>query len=266
MSTLLALTGNELRLYVREWGMLVFALVFPPLMMLILAGVFGADGNDEAFPGTNGSDYYIASYVGVPLASVALTALPVMLASYRELGILRRFAASGVGPVPVVLAQAAVCLVSVVAGAVAVVGLAAPVYGLPQVQRPVALVGVLLLGAAVMLSLGIALGLAVGSVRVANAAGLFVFFPMFILGGGGPPSTVMPPTMRHIADLLPLTHLTEGLRDAWLHGQVPGHELAWLAGWLALALVLVVLATRLRAGSSARPVLRRAKVSTPDAW
>jgi ABC-2 type transport system permease protein len=249
---MLALTGNELRLYVREWGMLVFALVFPPLMMLILAGVFGSEANDEAFPGTNGSDYYIASYVGVPLASVAVTALPVMLASYRELGILRRFAASGVGPLRIVLAQAAVCLVSVLAGAVAVVGLAAPVYGVPEVQRPVALAGVVLLGAAVMLTLGVALGLAVGSVRVANAAGLLVFFPMFILGGGGPPSTVMPSTMRDIAGLLPLTHLTEALRAAWLYDQVPVHEIGWLVGWLVVGLGLVALAGSLR-HESGRP-------------
>jgi ABC-2 type transport system permease protein len=246
MSTMVALTGNELRLYLREWGMLVFAFVFPPLMMLILAGVFGSDPTDEAFPGTNGTDYYIASYVGVPLASVALTALPVMLTSYQELGILRRFAASGVGAVRVVLAQAVVCLVSVLAGAVAVVAVAAPVYGVPAVQRPLAVVGTVLLGAVVMLTLGIALGLAVSSVRVANAAGLLVFFPMFILGGGGPPPTVMPPTMRGIADLLPLTHLTKALRAAWLHDRVPGPELWALAGWLGIGLVLVALAARLR--------------------
>jgi ABC-2 type transport system permease protein len=249
MSAMVALTANELRLHLREWGMLVLTFVFPPLMMLILAGVF-ADGDDEAFPGTNGSDYYIASYVGVPLASVALTALPVMLATYRELGVLRRFAASGVGAVRVVVSQAAVCMVSVLAGGLVVVAVAAPVYGVPEVHRPVAVVGVVLLGAVALLTLGTALGLAVGSVRVANAAGLLVFFPMFILGGGGPPSTVMPPTMRDIADLLPLTHVTEALRAAWLDDQVLLSDLWWLVGWTAVGVVLGVLAARFRRSAS----------------
>jgi ABC-2 type transport system permease protein len=79
-------------------------------------------------------------------------------------------------------------------------------------------------------------------VRVANAAGLLLFFPMFILGGGGPPATVMPSRMRDIAELLPLTHLTGALRAAWLHGQVAVTDLWWLAGWMAVGLVLVAVA------------------------
>jgi ABC-2 type transport system permease protein len=244
MSTMTALAATELRLYVRDWGMLVFAFVFPPLMMLILAGVFAGEGNDAIYGATDGTDFYITSYLGVPLASVALTGLPVMLAGYRELGVLRRFQASGVGRVRVVLAQAAVSLAAVLAGAVAVLLTAAPVYGVPAVARPVGVAAVLLLGSATMLTLGIALGLAARTVRVANAAGMLVFFPMFILGGGGPPAGVMTPTMRDIADVLPLTHVTQGLREAWLYDRDPGHELWWLAGWWVVALLLVVVAAR----------------------
>lgn len=151
----------------------------------MLAGVFASDGNDAVWGATSGTHYYIASYVGVPLATVALTGLPVMLAGYQELGILRRFAASGIGAGRVVVAQAAVCVVSVVAGALAVLAVAAPVYGVPGVQRPGGVLLVMLVGAGTMLTLGIALGLSCRSVRVANAAGLLVYFPMFILGGGG---------------------------------------------------------------------------------
>jgi ABC-2 type transport system permease protein len=83
-------------------------------------------------------------------------------------------------------------------------------------------------------------------VRVANAAGMLVFFPMFILGGGGPPAGVMPAGMRDIADLLPLGRVTDGLRAAWLYDQAPWTQAWWLLGWWAVALVLVSLATRMR--------------------
>jgi ABC-2 type transport system permease protein len=241
---MVALAGTELRLYFREWGMLVFAFVLPPLMMLVLAGVFASDGYDSVFGATDGTDFYIASYLGVPLASVALTGLPVMLAGYRELGVLRRFAASGIGARAVVSAQAVVCLASVLLGAVAVVVVAAPVYGLPAVQHPPALLAVLLLGAATLLTMGVSLGLAVRSVRVANSVGMLFFFPMFILGGGGPPEGVMTGAMRDIADVLPLSHVTRGLRDAWLFGSGVGQELRWLAGWLAVSLALLALVSR----------------------
>lgn len=248
MSTMVALTANELRLYAREWGLLVFALVFPPLMMLVLAGVFASDGNDAVWGATSGTDYYIASYVGVPLASAALTGLPVMLAGYRELGILRRFAASGIGAGRIVVAQAVVCLVGVVAGGVAVLAVAAAAYGVPAVQRPAGVLLVFVIGAGAVLTLGIALGLACRSVRVANAAGMLVFFPMFILGGGGPPVGVMPAGMRHLADALPLARLTEGLRKAWLYGESPLRDVSWLLAWWAVGLVLVALAARARRG------------------
>ena len=126
------------------------------------------------------------------------------------------------------------------------VAVAAPGYGLPEVQRPIGVLAILLLGSAMMLTLGIALGLAVRSVRVANAVGMLVFFPMFILGGGGPPAAVMTPTMRDIADVLPLTHITEGMREAWLYDRDPGQQLWWVVGWWFVALLMVLAAVRFR--------------------
>ena len=159
MSTMTALAGSELKLYVREWGTLVFAFVFPPLMMLILAGVFAGD-DPEAFGPMNGSDHYIVSYFAVPLAAVALTTLPVMMAGYAEAGVLKRYGASGVGALRVVTAQAATCLVSVLAGAGLVLAVAAPVYGVPAVQRPLEVLAVLALGVPMMLTLGVGPGAA----------------------------------------------------------------------------------------------------------
>lgn len=245
MSTLLALTVTEVKLYAREWGTLVFAFVFPPVMMLILAGVFAADTGGPFGP-VNGSDHYIVSYLAIPLAAVALTTLPVMMAGYAEAGILKRYAASGVGPLRVVVAQALTCMLSVVAGAVVVLAVAAPVYGIPAIERPWQTVGVVALGVPMMLTLGVALGLFFRSVRVANAIGLTIFFPVFILGGGGPPAGVMTSAMRDIADVLPLTHLTNALRQAWLLDGVAAEEIWWIVGWWAAAAVVAVAAIRWR--------------------
>lgn len=58
--------------------MLVLAFAFPPLMFLVLAGVFAAD-QGSGFTGLNGDDFYVVSYLAVPAASLALTGLPVQL-------------------------------------------------------------------------------------------------------------------------------------------------------------------------------------------
>jgi ABC-2 type transport system permease protein len=247
LRTVAALTAMETRLLTREWAAMLFAFVFPPLMMLVLAGVFGNEV-DEAYDGATGTDYYIAAYVGVPLGALALIGLPVMLATYQERGVLRRFESAGVPVVGVVLAQAAVTFVLVTLGAALVVALAAPVYGVPAVQDPAGVVVGFLLGAATMITLGLVLGLAAPTARAAQALGLLVFMPMWLLGGGGPPKAVMTDAMQRVSDVLPLWHTTAGIRSPWLGtGGVGVHALV-LTAWLAAGLVAALFLVRRRSG------------------
>jgi hypothetical protein len=68
---------------------LVFAFAFPPLVMLILAGVFGTHAT-VGFFWQNPEHCYVAASAGVPVIALALIGLPVTLASYSERGVLRR--------------------------------------------------------------------------------------------------------------------------------------------------------------------------------
>ena len=78
-TTLAPLATTEVRLLSRDWGTMLFAFVMPPLMLMVLGGVFG-DQPDEGFGGVLPSDYYVAAYIGIPMAALALIGLPVMLA------------------------------------------------------------------------------------------------------------------------------------------------------------------------------------------
>jgi hypothetical protein len=61
---------------------------------LIIGGAFGTRP-DPAFDHANPSRWYVASCFTVVIAAVGLAMLPVHVASYRERGVLRRFAAVG---------------------------------------------------------------------------------------------------------------------------------------------------------------------------
>jgi ABC-2 type transport system permease protein len=74
----------------------------------------------------------------------------------------------------------------------------------------------LALGALGFVSLGVLLGTLLPSARAAQAVGLLLFFPSFLLGAGGPPPNVMGSALRNIADLLPLTLVTNAVRAPWL--------------------------------------------------
>src|SRR5699024_6374513 len=145
----------------------------------------------------------------------------------------------------VIAAQTLVCFVLAVLGSVVEMAAAAAVYGLPNSENIVAIVVFYLLGAVTLLSLGAVLGVLARTARAASALGLMVFFPMWILGGGGPPAGVMTDAMRRIADVLPLSHMTAGLRGAWLAGDgFAAEHLLALGGWLAAGVVLLVLLFR----------------------
>ncbi len=92
-STTRRLLTTELRLLTRDPLTLTFVLVFPIVTMLIIGGSFGTEA-DDVFP-VNPSHWYVASYFTVVIGSTGLIMLPVHIATYRERGVLRRFAAVG---------------------------------------------------------------------------------------------------------------------------------------------------------------------------
>ena len=93
-------------------------------------------------------------------------------------------------------------------------------------------------------SIGLLLGLLWPTARAAQGIGLTLFFPSFLLGGAGPPTNVMPPVMRTIANVLPMTHVVRAIQHPWLSiGDssttdlvvLVGFTVASTAGWVALA-------------------------------
>lgn len=239
-----ALTRIEGRLLTREWAAMAFAFAFPPVTLLVLAGVFG-DSPDPEFGGARPSDHYIAGYTGIPLGVMALIGLPVVLAGYRERDVLRRFAAFGVSALGVAVAQVIVTAGLVVLAAATVLAVAAPTYGVPAVDQPLTVGLGFALGTLTLLVLGVVLGLAVPTARGAQALGLLAFFPMWLLCGGGPPREVMSDPMVRIAEVLPLTHAVTVVRDPWLGaGDGVGGNVAMLAVWLATGTVAAAVLLR----------------------
>lgn len=90
------------------------------------------------------------------------------------------------------------------------------------------------------LGVGFLLGTLLANARAAQAAGLLIFFPMWLLSGAGPPREVMGDGMRQISDLLPLTYVVTALQDAWLGLGSSVTELALLSGILLVAAALSV--------------------------
>ncbi|MET1038675.1 MAG: ABC transporter permease [Aeromicrobium sp.] len=236
------LVTAEIRLLLRDPLTLTFVLVFPIVSMLIIGGSFGTQA-DEAFP-VNPTHWYVASYFTVVIGATGLIMLPVHIASYRERGVLRRLAASGFPRWSFALAQLVIGLVAIAVSCLLLIAVAAPVYGVPAVEDPVRVGLGVVAGSVAFVSLGILLGTVMPSARAAQAIGLLLFFPSFLLGVGGPPPAVMSDALRSISDVLPLKLVTDAVREPWL-GISDG------TGPLLVVTLIAVVATALAARRTA---------------
>lgn len=209
------LVSAEIRLMIRDPLTLTFVFAFPVVTMLIIAGSFGRDP-DPAFAHRDPAHWYVASYLTVMIAATGLIMLPVHIASYRERGVLRRFAAAGFPRWSFFAAQLVTGLVTVVVAGAVLLAVAEPVYGVPAVDDWWRVVLGLGAGSVGFVSVGVLLGTLLRSARSAQAIGLLLFFPSFLLGSGGPPPAVMGSVLRDIAEYLPLSLVTKAVREPWL--------------------------------------------------
>lgn len=230
----------ELKLFAREPFSVIFTFVFPLVVLLVLIGSFEPD--DAAFGGASPSDYYLASYIGVVIGAVGLIVLPVHIAMYRERGVLRRFRASAVPAWTVIGAQMVVGLLTAAVGSLVLIVAGRLLYDAALPERPGRVLAAFLLGTLSFLAIGFLLAVLARNARAAQALGMLLFFPMWLLSGAGPPPTVMSNAMQTVSDLLPLTYAVRAIQSPWLgEGIASGH----IVVLLALLIVSAAIALRL---------------------
>lgn len=246
MPVVLSLSWIELKLFLREPVTVIFTLALPPLVLFVLAEVFGntPDPAGEVYRGVGPIEFYTPAYIGLVVAALGLIGLPVHVAAYRELGVLRRMQAARMPVHALVGSQLAVMFAAVAAGTVILVILAKLAY---HIAWPASWPGTLLavvIGVLTFAALGALLGAALPTARAAQGLGVLLWFVMLMISGGGPPPEVLSGVLNDIAAFTPLKRLTVALQDPWL-----GHG----TNWAELGLLLAILVT---AAALAVPVLR----------
>lgn len=231
---------SEMRLFRRESQVLIFVFGFPIVTVLVLGGVFGTETDDPGFEFVSPTDFYAAAYFGVVLAAIGLIMLPAHIAGTRENGVLRRYDTAGFARWVFPTVQYLCGLSFALMAFAALTATSVLSYGMPSMQAPFRTIVGLTMGTLAFVSLGVALGMMFRTQRVAQGLGLTLFFPMFLLGGGGPPAEALTGAMRSIADVLPLTHVVRATQEPWLGlgdgtdhlAIVTGILLASVAVWL----------------------------------
>jgi ABC-2 type transport system permease protein len=243
MTRVKTLSAIELRLLVRDPTLVVFAFAFAPFVMLILAGVFGTHPN-AGYGMARPDHYYVAASTAVPTIALALIGLPVTLASHRERGVVKRFEAFGISTTALIAAEALVTAGLVAVTTTTVLAVAAPTYGVPAPAHLAQTIVGLVAATTTLTLIGLAVGLAAPTARAAQAIGLLAFFPLYLLGGGGPPTRVLTGPLHTIANALPSG--IQAITDPWVGISGYGQQLITLAIWAAIALAAIAWLLRRR--------------------
>jgi ABC-2 type transport system permease protein len=232
------LTWTELKLFLRDPFATVFAVVFPLIMLLLLAAVFGDSPPGEmengrvVFRGVSGDNYYVAASVAIVVAAIGLLTLPVHLAGYREQGVLRRLRASSVPVWTLFASQLVVSLIVAIVGSLLMIVSSTLIYGTDLPDAPLAVLVACLLATVCFTAIGFLLASLFPTARAAQGIGLILFFVVWMLSGTAPPRAVLPDGARRAGDFEPLTHAVIAIQDPWFG-----------AGWNVDKLLIVALVT-----------------------
>jgi ABC-2 type transport system permease protein len=242
MRVLLKLTWIEIKLLAREPITLMFAFVFPVLVLVLLGGIFGDETMRRgAYAGIRMMDWYVPSYVGLVIAAIGTISLPVHLSAYRERGVLRRFRAGGVSEAALLGSQLLVSLGVALVGALTICILGVVVYGAGVPKAPAEVALAYVVGVLCFAAIGVLLASVAPTARAAQSIGLLIWFIMLFVSGTSAPLQLLPKWMLVVGKALPLYHLVVALVDPWI-----GRGTNWTQLGIVALVGLVAAAVSLR--------------------
>jgi ABC-2 type transport system permease protein len=232
-SGLLKLTATELKLLSRERVRVALPIVLPLVLIIILGNVRSFRQPSATYGGESLIDLYTTVMVVFGLALLALTNMPMMLADYRERGVLRRLQTTPIGPARVLAAQLAADLAVAVVMVVLILAVARIGFAVPLPRQVGGFILAALLAAAALLGAGLLIASIAPTGRVARGIGAVLFYAMMFFAGLWLPLPSMPAVLQHISHATPLGAAVPALTAA-AEGSMPtALQLGTMAGWAA---------------------------------
>jgi ABC-2 type transport system permease protein len=207
-----------------------------PLLLLALFGAVFAGRREDL-------DVIVPGIAGVSVVSATFVALAYNLTFLRERGILKRLRGTPMPAHAYLAGVAASAVTNVVLQLTIVIVAGHVVFGVSWPLDWAALLVFAVAGVICFASLGVALSHAIPNSESAPAYVNAVFLPMLMIAGVFYDEEGAPAVIRDLAEVLPLTHLVDGLSGAMVHGEgiaEHGGALAVLGLWTAVGLLAAI--------------------------
>ncbi len=239
MKGLLKLFVVELKLFLREPQAAFFTLVFPLMMLFIFGSIYGNEPS-TFFGGFGSVDVSVPAYTALIIATSGLLSLPIVIVVYREYGILRRFRATPLHPLNILVAQVGVIFLMTALGMILLVIAGKLVYNLRFAGNPINIVIAFIISSFSFFSLGFIFASVLPTMRTSQTITMALYFPMIFLSGATIPREVFPANIQKYAEILPLTHIVNLLRGLWIGNSWNQHlkEVGILAMLFVLGIII----------------------------
>lgn len=224
---MLKIVDTEWKLFLREPSMVIFAILFPTILLLVLGAIPALRTPDPNFGDLRFIDSYVSTLVVIALAFLGLNKLPATVATYREKGVLRRFSTTPVHPARLLAAQ---LIVNVIAGVIAVVLLMAVcrlVFDIDLPHHPFGFLATFVMGMLSLSALGLLVAAWAPNARSAGGWATVLFMLVMFFGGAYVPRFLMPEFLVRLGEYLPPG--VGALQESWLGGAPDPSHLGVLA-------------------------------------
>lgn len=225
-----AQTAFETKMLLRNGEQLLLTVIIPSLLLVLFSAV------DIVDTGAGKSvDFLAPGILALAVMSTAFTGQAIATGFERRYGVLKRLGAS---PLPRWALMTSKTLSVIVTEVLQVVLLTviALLLGWSPHGNPFAVVLLLVLGTAAFSGLGLLMAGTLKAEATLAAANL-VFLLLLVGGGVIVPMDKFPGGVRSVLELLPVSALSDGLRDVLQHGaSMPWGDLGIVAVWAVLGL------------------------------
>ena len=190
-------------------------------------------------------DFVVPGLLAFSIMNIGVAGSGFNIVEYRRKGILKRLFVTPIEPRDfisgLVLARLTICLVQISGLILAAIFLFKVIF----VGNIASLYVFIVFGTVIFLSIGFCLGSLAKSQQAIMAIGNLVTFPQMILSGIFFPIESLPELVQPVANFLPLSFISNGLREIAINGTTLADLLPDILGMIIWAIIAMVLAIKL---------------------
>lgn len=246
MSSFLQLFKANLKIVYRNRSGAFWTLVLPSFIYIALSVLPVGKNVDD---GLNYSNFILPGIVAMAVMQSGIYSLAYWLVDLKSRGVIKRFLATPLKMWQMALSVVAARLIIILTQAVFLTLLGVIFFKADFVGNFLSVLVLVLLGGGIFLCIGLLVSQLANSYESAAPITSAIGLPLTFLGNIFFPTDNLPNVLRIISELLPITYLADGLRQAYLYPfnfDLLAKDFLALSIWLAVVMLITIKTFRLK--------------------